>query len=183
MTQPQVPERGKSPARSLSSHPRLPLLPSITNNPSVIMKDLTSEAQASSIKASYRSRYPNPEFTEKHFTSYDVPSSRLGPTSPLNVSLLFNVGPNLVTGVSYRYLHTSPLLDKKASSKIEETVIRLKEKKDEKIAEIEKIENLEKTIKSVIEAEEMVSMSNKYDKIIRNVQFLKEDYCLGIFIC
>jgi len=155
VTQPQVPERGKSPARALSSHPRLPMLPSITSNPSVIMKDLTSEAQASSIKASYSSRYPNPEFTEKHFTSYDVPSTRLGPASPLNVSLLFSVGPNLVTGVSYRYLHTSPLLDKKASSKIEETVIRLKEKKDEQLAEIEKIENIEKKIKSVIEAEEM----------------------------
>ena len=146
------------------------MLPSITSNPSVIMKDLTSEAQASSIKASYRSRYPNPEFTEKHFTSYDVPSSRLGPASPLNVSLLFSVGPNLVTGVSYRYLHTSPLLDKKASSKIEETVIRLKEKKDEQLAEIEKIENIEKKIKSVIEAEEMVCMSNIATYTIKSLE-------------
>lgn len=128
------------------------MLSSLTN-PSVIIKDLTSEA--SNIKASYRTRYPNPVFTENYLTSYNVPSSRLGSTSPLNVNLTLSVGPDLATGVSYRYLHTTPLLDKKASSKIEETVIRLKEKQDEALAEVSKVQDLEKKIASVIEAEDM----------------------------
>ena len=150
VTQPQVP------ARPVSSFLRLPvpLLSSTTNNPSVIMKDLTS--QASNIKSSYRSRYPNPVFTEKHFTSYNVPPSQRGDASPLNVNLTLSLGPNLVTGVSYKYLHTSSILNKKASSKIEETVIRLKEKQNEALAEVSKVQDLEKKIASVIEAEEMV---------------------------
>lgn len=131
------------------------MLSSLTN-PSVIIKDLTSGA--SNIKDSYRTRYPNPVFTENYLTSYNVPSSRLGSTSPLNVNLTLSVGPDLVTGVSYRYLHTTPLLDKKASSKIEETVIRLKEKQDEALAEVSKVQDLEKKIASVIEAEDMVSI-------------------------
>ena len=157
-----LPDRGKSPMRSLAqvrgaSQSRLPMLSSI-NNPSVIMRDLTTEAPT--IQTSYRARYPNPVFTEKHFTSYNVPSSSLSSKSPLNVNLTFNVGPDLLTGVTYRYLHTSPLLDKKASSKIEETVIRLKEKQDEALAEVSKVQDLEKKIASVIEAEEMVRISN-----------------------
>ena len=118
------------------------------------MKDLTN--QATNIKSSYRSRYPNPVFTEKHFTSYNVPPSQRGDASPFNVNLTLSLGPNLVTGVSYKYLHTSSILNKKASSKIEETVIRLKEKQNEALAEVSKVQDLEKKIASVIEAEEMV---------------------------
>ena len=39
----------------------------------------------------------------------------------------------------YRFLHTTPILDKDASSKIEETVNRLKEKQQDTLAEISKV--------------------------------------------
>ena len=48
-------------------------------------------------------------------------------------------------------------MGKKASSKIEETVIRLKEKQDDALAEVSKVQDLEKKIASVIEAEDLVS--------------------------
>ena len=54
-------------------------------------------------------------------------------------------------------MHTSPPMGKKASSKIEETVIRLKEKQDDALAEVSKVQDLEKKIASVIEAEDLVS--------------------------
>ena len=59
-------------------------------------------------------------------------------------------------GLSYRFLHTSPVLEKKSSSKIEDTVTRLKERQNEALAEFSKVEDLEKKIASVIEEEEMV---------------------------
>ena len=90
-------------------------------------------------------------FRESHSASYQVPGS------PLTINLSVRAGPDLTTGVSYRLLHTSSLLDKKASSKLEETVIRLKEKQDDALAEISKVEDLEKKIASVIEQDDMVS--------------------------
>ena len=63
----------------------------------------------------------------------------------------------LSSGLSYRFLHTTPLLEKKAISKVEETVVRLKERQNEALAELSKVEDLEKKIASVIEAEDLVS--------------------------
>ena len=146
-----VPDRGKSPLRRTlaSQPPSVSPLAAAATNPTVMLRELGP------VTASYRDRYPGPSFSESHFSSYNVPMSAQV-AAPLNVNLTFNVGPGLATGVSYRYLHTSPLLDKKASSKIEETVIRLKEKQDEALADISKVQDLEKKIASVIEEEEMV---------------------------
>ena len=47
--------------------------------------------------------------------------------------------------------------EKKTSSKIEDTVTRLKDKQKEALTEFSKVEDLEKKIASVIEEEEMVS--------------------------
>ena len=49
------------------------------------------------------------------------------------------------------------MLEKKSSSKIEDTVTRLKERQNEALAEFSKVEDLEKKIASVIEAEDLVS--------------------------
>ena len=102
-----------------------------------------------SVRSSYTS-YSSPIFRENHSATYQVPGS------PLTINLSVRVGPDLNTGVSYRLLHTSSLLEKKASSKLEETVIRLKEKQDDALAEISKVEDLEKKIASVIEQDDMV---------------------------
>ena len=148
-----VPERGKTPQFRMisqhsnsSSHHHHQVSPGV----SPVIRDLSP-----SPGGDYRLRYPGPVFSERHITSYTVPgtSSR----SPLSVQLTFTVAPDLSSGVSYRLLHTSPLLDKKASSKIEETVIRLKEKQDEALADISKVQDLEKKIANVIEEEDMVS--------------------------
>ena len=96
------------------------------------------------------STYSSPIFRENHAANYQVPGSLL------TINLSVRVGPELSTGVSYRLLHTSSLLDKKASSKLEETVIRLKEKQDDALAQISKMEDLEKKIASVIEQDDKV---------------------------
>jgi len=93
--------------------------------------------------------FSSPIFRENHSATYQVPGS------PLTINLSVRVGPDLNTGVSYRFLHTSSLLDKKASSKLEETVIRLKEKQDDALGEISRVEDLEKKIASVIEQDDM----------------------------
>ena len=152
-----VPDRGKSPLRNFSqitsSSHNVQFSKLTPSNQPVMLRELSSTA----LTSSYRARYPKPVFRETHFTSYNVPMA-----SPINVNLTFSVGPDFNTGVSHRFLHTSPLLDKKASSKIEETVIRLKEKQDEALADISKVQDLEKKIARVIEQEDMVSFSNNY---------------------
>ena len=69
----------------------------------------------------------------------------------------FTVNYFSLIGLSYRFLHTTPILEKKSSSKIEDTVTRLKERQNEALAEFSKVEDLEKKIASVIEAEDLVS--------------------------
>ena len=142
----------RSPVRMLSSSQTTPLSRLTSPGPSSAIRDLSPSPSV----GDFRSQYPGPVFSERHFTSYSLPQT--GVRSPLNVQLTFSVGPDLSTGVSYRLLHTSPLLDKKASSKLEETVIRLKEKQDDALADISKVQDLEKKIANVIEQEDMVRM-------------------------
>jgi len=93
---------------------------------------------------------PGPAYTRTFSESY----SGVGGHS---IQLQLAVAPHHTTGLSYRFLHTSPPLTigKKSSSKVEETVNRLKEKQNEKLIEISRVEDLEKKIASVIEADDM----------------------------
>eukprot|EP00092_Neocalanus_flemingeri_P029121 GFUD01031609.1.p1 GENE.GFUD01031609.1~~GFUD01031609.1.p1 ORF type:complete len:978 (+),score=383.40 GFUD01031609.1:80-3013(+) len=108
----------------------------------------------------YRKKYPNAIFREKYYTNFSSSLPHLGHPNPVNINVSFSVGPELSTGLSYRFLHTTPALEKKSSSKVEETVIRLKERQDEHIAEQSKVEDLEKKIASVIEAEDLAVKVN-----------------------
>jgi len=108
----------------------------------------------------YKHKYPSALFREKYYTNFATSLPHLGHPNPVNINMSFSVGPELITGVSYRFLHTTPLLEKKSSSKVEETVIRLKERQDEALAELSKVEDLEKKIASVIEAEDMAVKVN-----------------------
>ena len=114
----------------------------MNRNPPVMRRELSPSVRTST--------YSSPIFRESQSATYQVPGS------PLTINLSVRVGPDQTTGVSYRLLHTSSLLDKKASSKLEETVIRLKEKQDDALAQISKVEDLEKKIASVIEQDDMV---------------------------
>ena len=140
-----VHDRGKSPVPSQSqSRGKLSQLSSVNRNPPVMTRDLSPSVRPST------HTFSSPIFRENHSATYQVPGS------PLTINLSVRVGPDLNTGVSYRFLHTSSLLDKKASSKLEETVIRLKEKQDDALGEISRVEDLEKKIASVIEQDDMV---------------------------
>jgi len=108
----------------------------------------------------YRKKYPSALFREKYYTNFATSLPHLGHPNPVNINLSFSVGPELSTGLSYRFLHTTPLLEKKANSKVEETVVRLKERQNEALAELSKVEDLEKKIASVIEAEDLAVKVN-----------------------
>ena len=148
-----VHDRGKSPARtqqelqSSQSLTRSSQLQSVRNSNKSVMTPVPPPCHGPGPRTSF----PSPIFRETHSASYQVPGSQLS----INLSVM--AGPDLNTGVSYRMIHTSSLLDKKASSKLEETVIRLKEKQDEALAEISKVEDLEKKIANVMEQEDLVS--------------------------
>jgi len=106
-------------------------------------------------------RYPSSAlFREKYYTNFATSLPHLGHPNPVNINMSFSVGPELSTGLSYRFLHTTPVLEKKSSSKIEDTVTRLKERQDEALAEFSKVEDLEKKIASVIEAEDLAVKVN-----------------------
>lgn len=140
------PERGKFLAAGLAPRP----LPALAPAP----------------MASYRERYPNPNFREKYFTNFSLSSPALGPPG---VSLLtLTVGPGPGTGLSYRLLHTSSVAGG-ASSKVEETVIRLKERADQELAEQSQVEDLEKKINSVMEEADLavkVSVEKKASEVV-----------------
>jgi len=108
----------------------------------------------------YRRKYPSALFREKYYTSYATSLPHLGHPNPVNINMSFTVGPELTTGLSYRFLHTTPMLEKKTTSKIEDTVTRLKDRQKEALAEFSKVEDLEKKIASVIEEEEMAVKVN-----------------------
>jgi len=108
----------------------------------------------------YRRKYPSALFREKYYTSYATSLPHLGHPNPVNINMSFTVGPELTTGLSYRFLHTTPMREKKTSSKIEDTVTRLKDKQKEALTEFSKVEDLEKKIASVIEEEEMAVKVN-----------------------
>jgi hypothetical protein len=52
------------------------------------------------------------------------------------------------------------LAERKSSSKVEDTVIRLQERAQQELAEQSQVEDLEKKINSVMEAADLVSMTN-----------------------
>jgi len=108
----------------------------------------------------YRRKYPSALFREKYYTSYATSLPHLGHPNPVNINMSFTVGPELTTGLSYRFLHTTPMLEKKTTSKIEDTVTRLKDRQKEALTEFSKVEDLEKKIASVIEEEEMAVKVN-----------------------
>jgi len=156
-----VHDRGKFPA-VVQPDPKLPQYQSVSGSKPSVMRREASHGPSPSVRSTYvspgpspsvRSTYTSPIFRESHTGSYQVPGSSL------NINLTVRVGPDLNTGVTYRLLHTSSLLGQKASSKLEETVIRLKEKQeealDETLAEISKVEDLEKKVATVMEQDEM----------------------------
>jgi len=108
----------------------------------------------------YRRKYPSALFREKYYTSYATSLPHLGHPNPVNINMSFTVGPELTTGLSYRFLHTTPMLEKKTTSKIEDTVTRLKDRQKETLTEFSKVEDLEKKIASVIEEEDMAVKVN-----------------------
>lgn len=161
-----VHDRGKSPARvqqelqSSQSQTRSSQLQSVRSSNKSVM---TPVPPSPCPGPGPRTSFPSPIFRETHSASYQVPGSQLS----INLSVM--AGPDLITGVSYRMIHTSSLLDKKASSKLEETVIRLKEKQDEALAEISKVEDLEKKIANVMEQEDLVSVNVLMTRFISTV--------------
>ena len=175
-----VHDRGKSPVPSQSqsqsqnqsqnqsqSRSKFSQLGSVNRNPPVMRRDLCGSVRPNT------TNYSSPIFRENQSTTYQVPGS------PLTINLSVRVGPDLNTGVSYRLLHTSSLLEKKASSKLEETVIRLKEKQDDALAQISKVEDLEKKIASVIEQDDMVRYelwNLKYvnDQLVHTWELIRE---------
>jgi len=144
------------------------ITPTDTNSPSQIFPqlqppsprgDLAPPAPAPYLDV-YRRRYPSALFSEKYYTNFATSLPHLGHPNPVNINMSFSVGPQMSTGLSYRFLHTSPVLEKKSSSKIEDTVTRLKERRNETLAEFSKVEDLEKKIASVIEEEDMAVKVN-----------------------
>jgi len=128
---------------------------SITNRyslPQVSRTGATDTGPSPETFSYYRERYPNPNFREKYYTNFASSLPNLGQPSPLNINLCVSVGPEPNTGLSYRFLHTSPVVeDKGSSSKVEETVIRLKERAEQELDEQSRVEDLEKKINSVME--------------------------------
>lgn len=122
---------------------------------------------------SYRQSYPVPNFREKYFTNFSAPLPHLGHRGPLNVNLCVAVGPEPGTGVSCRYLHSSAVLDsRKTSSKVEETVIRLKERAEQELTAQSQVEDLEKKINSVMEEADL-SVKVSVEKVSKEVQVKK----------
>lgn len=150
-----VPERGKFLPFPVQSSPTDPSYSSSQIFPQlqqpVVRGDLTPLPK----------KYPSSAlFREKYYTNFATSLPHLGHPNPVNINMSFSVGPELSTGLSYRFLHTTPVLEKKSSSKIEDTVTRLKERQDEALAEFSKVEDLEKKIASVIEAEDLAVKVN-----------------------
>lgn len=150
-----VPERGKFLPFPVQSSPTDPSSSSSQIFPQlqqpVVRGDLTPLPK----------KYPSSAlFREKYYTNFATSLPHLGHPNPVNINMSFSVGPELSTGLSYRFLHTTPVLEKKSSSKIEDTVTRLKERQDEALAEFSKVEDLEKKIASVIEAEDLAVKVN-----------------------
>lgn len=107
-------------------------------------------------------QYTTDMFRQKYYTSFTSQIPVLGIQSPMTVNLNFTCGPDIVnTGIQYRFLHTTPILEKDASSKLEETVTRLKERQQDTLAEISKVEDLEKKITAVMEQDEELSKAVK----------------------
>jgi len=114
------------------------------------------------LSSAVKHRYTTDMFRQKYYTSFTSQIPVLGIQSPMSVNLNFTCGPDIVnTGIQYRFLHTTPLLEKEVSSKLEETVQRLRDKQNETLSEISKVEDLEKKIQNVIEQDEELSRQIK----------------------
>jgi len=101
-------------------------------------------------------------FRQQYFTSFTASLPLLGARQPVNVNLNFSCGPNISsTGIQYRFLHSSSVQTNKSSSKLEDTVIRLRERQKETLSELSKVEDLEKKIQTVIEQDEQLSKAVK----------------------
>jgi len=111
-------------------------------------------------KEDYKKKYPHFNFREKYHTNFATSVPYVGSSNPLTINVSFATGPDINTGISYRMMHTSSVAYKKSSSKIEDTVTRLKEKQQEALTEFSKVEDLEKKIASVIEAEDLAVKVN-----------------------
>ena len=144
------PERGKFlPFPKTSSLPGVLPKPSLTTSPP--LGSTFSCIPAPDTQAAYRQRYPIPNFREKYFTNFSTSLPHLGYRDPLNVNLCVTVGPEPGSSTSCRLLHTSSMPGSnascrqlhtssmagasKSSSKVEETVIRLKERAEQELAE------------------------------------------------
>jgi len=109
-----------------------------------------------------RREFPTDLCRQKYHTSFESRLPLLGTTAPLLVNLNFSCGPDIqTTGVQYRFLHSSSILEKKASSKLEESVIRMKERQAETLSELSKVEDLEKEIRYVIEKDDQLNKAVK----------------------
>lgn len=113
--------------------------------------------------AEMRRRFPSATFQQKYFTNFSAPLPFLGHGGPVNVNLTFLCDPGVShTGIQYRFLHTAPVLEKKAaSSKVEETVNRLKERQQEALSQMSQVEDLEKKVATVIETDQKISEAVK----------------------
>eukprot|EP00090_Calanus_glacialis_P034991 TRINITY_DN5966_c0_g1_i1.p1 TRINITY_DN5966_c0_g1~~TRINITY_DN5966_c0_g1_i1.p1 ORF type:complete len:969 (-),score=376.28 TRINITY_DN5966_c0_g1_i1:129-3035(-) len=150
-----VPERGKFLPFPVQSSPTDP-----SSSPSQIFPQLQQPVVRGDLTPLPK-KYPSSAlFREKYYTNFATSLPHLGYPNPVNINMSFSVGPELSTGLSYRFLHTTPILEKKSSSKIEDTVTRLKERQNEALAEFSKVEDLEKKIASVIEAEDLAVKVN-----------------------
>jgi len=134
------------------------------------MAQATGSSPSSETYSSYKERYPSPNFREKYYTNFSSTLPHLGHPNPLNVNLCLNVVPESVTGLSYRYLHTSPVLThRKPSSSVKETVTRLKERAEQELAEQSQVEDLEKKINSVMEEADLavkISVEKKSSTVV-----------------
>lgn len=140
---------------------RLPGVPSVVA-PSASAVPLTCGGPASAPLDQLRQRYPGARFREQYATKFTTPLPHLlGSGPPVLVNLNFACAPDSQTGIQYRLLHSSSVLGKKPSSKLEETVIRLKERQQDALSELSKVEDLEKTIQNVIEKDEQLSQAVK----------------------
>ena len=152
------PERGKFlPFPKTSTLPGLLPLPSLaTSSP---LGTTFSNIPTPDTQASYRQRYPIPNFREKYFTNFSTALPHLGYRDPMNVNLCVTVGPEPGSSTSCRLLHTSSMPGsnntscrllhtssmagaRSSSSKVEETVIRLKERAEQELAEQSQVDSM-----------------------------------------
>ena len=157
-------------------------LPSLATS-SLLGSTFSNIPAAPDTQASYRQRYPIPNFREKYFTNFSTALPHLGYRDPMNVNLCVTVGPEPGSSTSCRLLHTSSMPGstntscrllhtssmagaRTSSSKVEETVIRLKERAEAELAEQSQVYSASLPIICYIVSRQVEDLEKKINSVM-----------------